>query len=270
MSRANQNNLIKDLLQAAQDLGRLNQNPTPPTPPAPITLSTHASIVELFRSKAIVAIVAPCLKCGKPHHGEYLYGKNAYFRCGKVGYIGKDFHIFTQKKDNNSDQNKKGKARVFTLIQKDAEENSNVITGILLIFNTPAYVLFDSGATHSFASMSFIAKSSITCEKSENTLEFSVPSGRTLSTNQLAREMEVSFQKLGEEQFSFLGIKTKPHLQLVSALQAEKMMRKETCQGFLVNISGEKQTTIKIEDVPVVREFIDVFLEERPGTPPDR
>ncbi|XP_022850734.1 uncharacterized protein LOC111372596 [Olea europaea var. sylvestris] len=56
----------------------------------------------------------------------------------------------------------------------------------------------------------------------------------------------------------------------VSALQAEKMMRKETYQEFLVNISGQKQTTIKIEDVPVVREFIDVFPEDLPGTPLDR
>ncbi|XP_022850735.1 uncharacterized protein LOC111372597 [Olea europaea var. sylvestris] len=45
MSRANQNNLIRDLLQAVQDLGRLNQK----TPPAPITLPTHALVVELFQ-----------------------------------------------------------------------------------------------------------------------------------------------------------------------------------------------------------------------------
>ncbi|XP_022861777.1 uncharacterized protein LOC111382134 [Olea europaea var. sylvestris] len=124
-------------------------------------------------SKAIVATVAPCLKCGKPHRGECLYGKNAYFRCGKPGHIAKHCPMFTQKKDDNSDQNKMGKARVFALTQKDAEENSNVITGILLIFNTPACVL-------------------ITCEKSESTLEVSVPSGRTLNTDQLARSREGS------------------------------------------------------------------------------
>jgi hypothetical protein len=224
----------------------------------------------------------------------------------------RDCPAFTQKKDDNDDQSKKGKARVFTLTQKDADENSNVIAGILLISNTPAYVLFDSGATHSFISTSFITKTSITCDKSESILEVSIPSGRTLNTDKLAksvdlgiegktleadlyliemkdfdvilgmdwlgsnyatircREREVSFQKPGEEQFSFLGRKTKPHLQLVSATQAKKMLKKESCQGFLVNISGEKQETLRVEDVPVVQEFIDVFPEDLPGIPPDR
>lgn len=43
------------------------------------------------------------------------------------------------------------------------------------------------------------------------------------------KEMEVSFQKPGEEPFSFLEMKTKPLIRLVSTLQAEKMLRKETC-----------------------------------------
>ncbi|XP_022851225.1 uncharacterized protein LOC111373007 [Olea europaea var. sylvestris] len=260
MSRVNQNKLIRDILQMIQDLGKLNQNPTPTTPLAPITLPTHASVVELFRrhkppafdgassplevkewlrklerifrlidctdtqktrtpeqqlaltweqfkdevmnkyfpqslrdfkeneflqlkqgnmslidykrkfdqlskytphlkanaeqhrqlynqqdrghigkmkwngqdkgkgkwqnkkanigssaSKAIVATVTPCLKCGKPHCGKCLYGKNACFRCSKPRHIAKDCPMFTQKKDDNSDQNKKGKAQVFTL-----------------------------------------------------------------------------------------------------------------------------------------------------------
>lgn len=211
-----------------------------------------------------------------------MFGKNACFRCGKPGHIAKDSPTFAQKKDDNNDQNKKGKARVFTLTQKDAEENSNVIAGILLISNTPTYVLFDSGATHSFVSKSFITKASISCDKSESTLEVSIPSGETLTTDKLAksvnldiegktleanlyliemkdfdvilgmdwlgrnyatircREKAVSFQKPGEEQFSFPGIKTKLNLQLVSTSQAERMLREETSQGLLVNISGEK------------------------------
>ncbi|CAA3033634.1 Hypothetical predicted protein, partial [Olea europaea subsp. europaea] len=121
-------------------------------------------------SKAMVATVAPCPKCGKPHRGECLYGKNAYFWCGKSRHIARDCPTFAQRKDDNNDQNKKGKARVFTLTQKDAEGNSNVITGILLAANTPTYILFDSGATHSFVSTSFIAKSSITWKTLEANL----------------------------------------------------------------------------------------------------
>nr|AXI69408.1 Reverse Transcriptase [Olea europaea subsp. europaea] len=263
-------------------------------------------------NKSIVPVIEPCPKCGKTHRGVCLQGKNVCFRCGKPGHIFKDCPTFTPKKDDNNDQNQKGKARVFAMTQKDAEENSNVIAGTLLIANTPAYVLFDSGATHSFVSTTFMAKSSITCDKSEGTLEVSIPSGNPLSTDRIAKsvsievegkpmeanlymiemkdfdvilgmdwlgcnyatirckEREVSFQKPGEEPFSFLGMKTKPLIRLVSALQAEKMLRKETCQGYLVNISGGKQETIKVEDVPIVREFVDVFPEDLSGIPPDR
>ncbi|CAA2998901.1 uncharacterized protein LOC111395025 [Olea europaea subsp. europaea] len=242
-------------------------------------------------SKSMVPIIAPCSKCGRTHRGECLQGKNVCFRCGKPGHIIRDCPTHTQKKDDNSDQNQKGKARVFALTQQDAEENSNVIEGTLLIANTPAYVLFDSGTTHSFASTTFMAKSSITCDKSEGTLEVSIPSGNPLNTDRIVKsvsievegkpmeanlymiemkdfdiilgmdwlgcnyatirckEMEVSFQKPGEEPFLFLGMKTKPLIRLVSALQAEKMLRKETCQGYLVSISGGKQETITVEDV---------------------
>ncbi|CAA3027974.1 Hypothetical predicted protein, partial [Olea europaea subsp. europaea] len=127
----------------------------------------------------------------------------------------------------------------------DAKEKSNVIASTLLIANTPAYVLFDSGDTHSFASTTFMAKSSITCDKSEGTLEVSILSGNPLNTDRIAKS------KQGEEPFSFLGMKKKPLIRLVSILQAEKMLRKETCQGYLVSISGGKQETTRVEDVPV-------------------
>lgn len=54
------------------------------------------------------------------------------------------------------------------------------------------------------------------------------------------RERELCFQKPREEQFSFPIIKTKPHLQLVSILQVEKMLKKKS-KGFLVNIPRENR-----------------------------
>lgn len=53
-------------------------------------------------------------------------------------------------------------------------------------------------------------------------------------------------------------------------MKAQKMLRKNTCQGFLLNIISKPQTERKIEDVLVVNEFVDVFPEDLPGIPPDR
>lgn len=259
-----------------------------------------------------MSVIQSCPTCGKTHRGVCLQGKNACFRCGKPGHISRDCTTFVPKKDDNNVQNQKGKARVFVLTQKDAKENSNVIAGILLIANTPAYILFDSGATHSFVSTTFMAKPSIICDKSEGTLEVSILTGNPLSTDRIAKSIsievegkpleanlfmiemndfdvilgmdwlgcnyatirckqkEVLFQKPGEEPFYFFKMTMKPLIRLVSALQAEKMLRKGTCQGYLVNILGGKQETMKVEDVPIVLEFVDVFPKDLLGIPPDR
>ena len=41
-------------------------------------------------------------------------------------------------------------------------------------------------------------------------------------------------------------------------------------QGFLASILDTNRTDIKIETIPVVNEFSDVFSEDLPGLPPDR
>ncbi|XP_022870124.1 uncharacterized protein LOC111389437 [Olea europaea var. sylvestris] len=61
------------------------------------------------------------------------------------------------------------------------------MAGTSLIANAPAYVLFDSGATHSFVSTTLMAKSSITCDNSKGTLEVRIPSGNPLSTDRTAK-----------------------------------------------------------------------------------
>ncbi|GKU99858.1 hypothetical protein SLEP1_g12641 [Rubroshorea leprosula] len=56
---------------------------------------------------------------------------------------------------------------------------------------------------------------------------------------------------------------------LVSALQAHKYLV-NGCQGFLVSVTDASSVTSRLEDIPVVREFPDVFPEDLPGLPPDR
>ncbi|KAL5538765.1 hypothetical protein UlMin_046214 [Ulmus minor] len=56
----------------------------------------------------------------------------------------------------------------------------------------------------------------------------------------------------------------------LSALEAKKMLARG-CEGYLASIlDTTKEEREMIEDVPVVKEFVDVFPEELPGLPPDR
>ncbi|XP_022856963.1 uncharacterized protein LOC111378030 [Olea europaea var. sylvestris] len=137
--------------------------------------------------------ITPCPKCNKLHMGECWFGKNVCFRCGKPGHIVLNCPEPPKKKDDDQDQNKKGKARVFSLNQHEAEQDPNVIAGILLLSNVPVYVLFDSGATNSFISASFVTRSNFASVRTNNELEVSSPSGKTLCTNQMtkSRKLEI-------------------------------------------------------------------------------
>ncbi|KAL5576538.1 hypothetical protein UlMin_018237 [Ulmus minor] len=80
----------------------------------------------------------------------------------------------------------------------------------------------------------------------------------------------VSFQPPGEEQFTFCGDKYSKQKMFVSAMKARKWLD-SGCTGYLAAVvDTTKKAKVELNDVPVVKEFVDVFPEELPGLPPDR
>ena len=69
------------------------------------------------------------------------------------------------------------------------------------------------------------------------------------------------------------GIPRKTVIRKISALQLKRVVRKG-CKAYAVTITDEaskyEMDKLKIEDIHVLNEFIDVFLEEIPGLPPRR
>ena len=47
-------------------------------------------------------------------------------------------------------------------------------------------------------------------------------------------------------------------------------MMKKGCKGYLATVRDTQQGELKLEDIPIVREFLDVFPEDLSGLPPDR
>ena len=79
-----------------------------------------------------------------------------------------------------------------------------------------------------------------------------------------------NFKLAGEDHFEFNSKRYINHKMVKSAMKANKLLAND-CVGFLANIfyTTQKERT-KLEDVPVVREFVEVFPEELPRIPPDR
>lgn len=83
-------------------------------------------------------------------------------------------------------------------------------------------------------------------------------------------QRQISFQPPGKEPSFFYGIERKKlKTSIISAIQAEKLLKNKDVQAYLVHLNcGDLEKNI--DDVVIVREYKDVFPEALPGVPPDR
>ena len=80
---------------------------------------------------------------------------------------------------------------------------------------------------------------------------------------------EVRLVRLEEPGVIFMGIRREIAPSLINAMTAWKMLRKG-CQGYLAFVVDRRQEGTRLEDIPTVKEFLDVFLDDLSGLPPDR
>ena len=80
---------------------------------------------------------------------------------------------------------------------------------------------------------------------------------------------EVGFYRPRETKVMFYGLrKTLPN-SIMTAMKTSKMLRK-SYQGYLVYAIEVRDSGSRLEDIPIVREFLDVFPEDLLGIPLDR
>ena len=68
---------------------------------------------------------------------------------------------------------------------------------------------------------------------------------------------------------TFVGERSGLKHGVITAMKAKRLLSKG-CQGYLAHVVLTEETTTSVEDVGVVRHFLDVFPEDLPGLPPDR
>ncbi|XP_070002002.1 uncharacterized protein [Nicotiana sylvestris] len=79
----------------------------------------------------------------------------------------------------------------------------------------------------------------------------------------------VKFEIPNEPSFILRGSQVSETCKIVSFMKAQRLLKKG-CLGLLAIVNDTRKETVSIENVPVVREFSDVFLEDLPGLPPIR
>ena len=70
-------------------------------------------------------------------------------------------------------------------------------------------------------------------------------------------------------QITFCGVRKILSSSMMSMMMARKMLRK-SYPGYLAYAVEVRDDDMRLEDIPVVREFPDVFPDDLPGLPTDR
>ena len=162
------------------------------------------------------------------------------------------------------------------------------MSGTFSIHNKPAVILFDSGASHSFISPKFGAKVGLNFYHTKGSYMISTPGGK-IASNQLIRLMPI---KLGS-----IVVNTDLILLPLEGMDVILGMNWMAQHGVMLDIPSRAvelnspkygTTTLylpfrectnscafamresKLEEIPVVCEYADVFPDDLPGMPPDR
>ncbi|BBN68138.1 hypothetical protein Prudu_296S000100 [Prunus dulcis] len=77
------------------------------------------------------------------------------------------------------------------------------------------------------------------------------------------------YRSPGRPEVTFYGERRILPSCLISAMTAKKLLRKG-CSGYLAHVVDTRKQELKLEDIPVVRDFPDVFPDDLPGLPPHR
>ncbi|KAL5583320.1 hypothetical protein UlMin_015762 [Ulmus minor] len=160
----------------------------------------------------------PCKKCGRTHPGECrAKNPNICYRCGKERHYAKQcsnppnlgnapnqikypvpraYAMQAQLEGPPINQGRleapEPEARIYAYTKGDAEAGtSNVVTGQLTVANSNAYILFDSGATHSFISTAHENQLDRAKDEISQAFRTSLPSGDVLVSTHWLRAIPV-------------------------------------------------------------------------------
>ncbi|GKC81583.1 putative reverse transcriptase domain-containing protein, partial [Tanacetum coccineum] len=219
-------------------------------------------------------------------------------------------------KTGNQTRGNKATTRAYAIGRGGTNPDSNVVTGMFLLNNCYASMLFDSGADRSFVSSTFSALLDVAPSTLDTSYVVELADGRISETNVVLRGCTLgllghlfdidlmpvelgSFDVIigidwlakyhtliicdekvvripyGDEVLIIQGdnCNGESKLNIISCTKTQKYMQKG-CQIYLAQVTSkkneDKSEEKRLENVPIVREFLEVFPEDLPGLPPAR
>ncbi|GJY04366.1 putative reverse transcriptase domain-containing protein [Tanacetum coccineum] len=215
------------------------------------------------------------------------------YECGIPGHFRKDYPKLRSQNRGNQARNKSGNKtgnqtggngstqKAYAIGGGGTNPDSNIVTGTFLLNNCYATMLFDSGADKSFVSYTFSALLDVAPSTLDTSYAIELADGRISETNIVLRGCTLGLlghpfdiDLMPAELGSFDVIIGMDWLAKYHALIVydEKVVCIPYGDEVLIirgdNCDNGKEKRLK--DMPIVREFPDVILEDLHGLPPAR
>ncbi|KAL8115138.1 hypothetical protein AgCh_021822 [Apium graveolens] len=201
------------------------------------------------------------------------------------------------------------RARTFKMTKNSPVHDSDVVAGTLSLNSVPVNILFDLGASKSFISVNYVNKLQLMLEDLEEPLTIEVANKDKVPVSQFCPRCSLEISgymfpvdlipfELGDfdiilgmdwlslykanidckkkrvvmytpdnKRISYQG--QRQDRKFLSVMQAKRLLR-QGCEAYLAHVMDTKKKTPILDEIPIMREFPDIFPEELQGLPPDR
>ncbi|KAL8095247.1 hypothetical protein AgCh_036633 [Apium graveolens] len=168
-------------------------------------------------------------------------------------------------------------ARTFNMTMKDAVQDVDMVAGMLVINSVEVKVLMDSGAIISSITESILDSLKCVAYPLEPNLIIEVANQERVTANKICPDCDVVIEgryfnadlipfKLGEFNV-ILGMDWLSNHE--AQIEYEEIVS-QGCEAYLAHVKDIEKEPVRIEDIPVVIDFPNVFPDELIGLPPDR
>nr|GEV67615.1 hypothetical protein [Tanacetum cinerariifolium] len=193
------------------------------------------------------------------------------FECGVQRIYKKDCPKLKTKNHGNQAGNGKAWARAYAVGNAEKNLDSNVVTGTFLLNNRYASILFDTGSDRSFVSTAFSSPIDIVPTILDHDYDLSKYHVVIIC------DEKIVFIPFGNEMLIICGNESnnehESRLNIISCTKTQKYLLKG-CHVFLAHNTAKKAKDKlkekRLEDVPIVRDFPEVFPEDLLGISPTR
>ncbi|KAG8491018.1 hypothetical protein CXB51_014151 [Gossypium anomalum] len=239
-----------------------------------------------------------CKYCGKWHSGSCRFHDHSCYKCGSADHFIKDCPRLSEQNVNQSGKSgtttargrpsrntgnasgdqrgsrdamtrseARAPTRAYAIRAREDASSPVVITSTFTLFDTNVIALIDPGSTHSYVCETLASTDLMLLSFDE----FDVILGMDWLTVHDAvvncKRKTIDLRCANNEIIRVESTDLNGLPAIMSSMLAQKYVRKG-CEAYLAYVLDNKESEKKLESVPVICEYSDVFPEELPGLPP--